>query len=171
VTERLVVSVLGNRNSGKSHTWNTLFGETVKTGKYQRKLWLNNCEYVNVFLVSGSPEERETYVGDIITDDRPSIVLCSMQYRQDVMTTIDYFSGKGYALFVQWLNPGRSDTTKTVDTLGVIDHLLNAGATIQLLSGKADDARPRVNELRNFIYGWAHPRSLVVHSAGWALIG
>lgn len=168
MTERLVVSVLGNRNSGKSYTWNTLFGETVKTGKYQRKLWLNNCEYVDVFLVSGSPEERETYVGDIITDDRPSIVLCSMQYRQDVTKTIDYFSGNGYDLFVQWLNPGRSDTTKAQDSLSVIGHLLDAGATVQVRSGQTNDARPRINEIRNFIYGWAHPRNLVTHSAGWA---
>jgi len=168
VAEKLVVSVLGHRNSGKSHTWNTLFGETVKTGKYQRKLWLNNCEYVDVFLVSGSPEERETYVGDLITDDRPSIVLCSMQYREDVTTTIDYFSDKGYEIFVQWLNPGRSDTGKAPDSLALIHYLLSAGATVQARSGKLDNARPRVNDLRNFIYGWAHPRGLVIHSAGWA---
>lgn len=168
MTERLVVSVLGNRNSGKSHTWNTLFGETVKTGKYQRKLWLNNCEYVDVFLVSGSPEERETYVGDIITDDRPSIVLCSMQYRQDVTKTINYFSSKGYDFYIQWLNPGRSDMARAQDSLGIIDHLLDVGATVQVCSGKTNDARPRVNEIRNFIYGWAHPRKLVSHDAGWA---
>ena len=58
--EKLLIAVLGNRNSGKSHTWNTLFGSTVRTGKEERRLYFNDCEYVNVFLVSGSPEERET---------------------------------------------------------------------------------------------------------------
>lgn len=168
MTGKLVVGVLGNQNSGKSFSWNTLFGETVKTGKYQRKLWLNNCEYVDVFLVSGSPEERETYVGEIITDDRPAIVLCSMQYRQDVSKTIDYFSKNDYELFIQWLNPGRSDSSKSQDSLAIISQLLGTGATVQIRSGKLDNARQRVNEIRNFIYGWAHPRGLVVHSPGWA---
>jgi len=168
VAEKLVVSVLGHRNSGKSYTWNTLFGETVKTGKYQRKLWLNKCEYVDVFLVSGSPEERETYVGDLITDDRPAIVLCSMQYREDVTTTINYFSDKGYEIFVQWLNPGRFDTGRVSDSLDLIQYLLSVGATVQARSGQLDNARSRVNDIRNFIYGWAHPRELVLHSAGWA---
>lgn len=166
--DKLVVGVLGNRNSGKSFTWNTLFGETVKTGKYQRKLWLNQCESVDVFLVSGSPEERETYVGDLITDDRPSIVLCSMQYRPDVTSTIDYFSANDYDMFIQWLNPGRSDSGKYQDTLSIVDHLINKNATIQRRSGQINDARLRVNEIRNFIYGWAHPRGLVTHVPGWA---
>jgi len=30
--ERLLVGVLGNRKAGKSHTWNTLFGRTVRRG-------------------------------------------------------------------------------------------------------------------------------------------
>jgi GTPase Era involved in 16S rRNA processing len=34
----LVVAVLGHRNTGKSTTWNTLFGATVKTGKHERRL-------------------------------------------------------------------------------------------------------------------------------------
>lgn len=168
MAEKLVISVLGHRNAGKSHTWNTLFGETVKTGKRQRKLWLNSCEYVDVFLVSGSPEERETYVGDIITDDRPSIVLCSMQYREGVTTTIDYFAENDYEIFVQWLSPGRSDVGEVPDSLALVPYLLSAGATVQVRSGRLDNARPRVNNIRNFIYGWAHPRGLVMHSAGWA---
>lgn len=55
----LLVGVLGHRNSGKSRTWNVLFGSTVKTGTLMRHLFLTETEYVEVFLVSGSPEERE----------------------------------------------------------------------------------------------------------------
>ncbi len=80
MANNLVVAVLGNRNSGKSRTWNSLFrkGRSVKTGPRMRKLFLTDTQYVEVFLVSGSPEERKLYVGDIIGDLKPRIVLCSM---------------------------------------------------------------------------------------------
>ena len=75
--DNLVVSVLGNRNSGKSYTWNKLFGREVRTGKKLKRLYFNENEYVLVFLISGSPEERHKYVGDLITAKQPEIVLCS----------------------------------------------------------------------------------------------
>jgi hypothetical protein len=56
MTDKLVVAVLGNRNAGKSLTWNELFGRTVRTGKDLRLLKLNAHEAVEVFLVSSSPE-------------------------------------------------------------------------------------------------------------------
>ena len=37
---RLLIGLLGNRNGGKSHTWNELFGHTVRTGKRPRRLEL-----------------------------------------------------------------------------------------------------------------------------------
>src|SRR5258706_10298933 len=98
--DNLVVAVMGHRNSGKSTTWYELFGRTVRTGTELKKLYLTNTEYIEVFLVSGSPEERETYVGDIIGTLRPRIVLCSMQYRRDVTTTIDFFFRNKYSEFV-----------------------------------------------------------------------
>ena len=49
MSKNLLVSVLGNRKSGKSHTWNTLFGKTVRTGGEVRKLYLSDTEYVEVF--------------------------------------------------------------------------------------------------------------------------
>jgi septin family protein len=94
--DRLLVAVLGNRNSGKSTTWNRLFDATVKTGKHQRPLYLNHAQSVEVFLVSGSPEERELDVGDILTEPLPQIVLCSTQYREDVKETFNYFFANGY---------------------------------------------------------------------------
>jgi len=160
MTDRLLVAVLGNRNSGKSTTWNRLFDGTVKTGKYPRPLYLNRAQSVEVFLVSGSPEERELEVGDILPEPLPQIVLCSTQYRQDVTRTFDYFFAKGYEVFVQWLNPGWNDGGAYQDTLGLRDYLLNKGATLQVRDGQIDPA-PRVKELRQFILGWATHRDLI----------
>jgi len=160
MTDRLLVAVLGNRNSGKSTTWNRLFDGTVKTGKYPRPLYLNRAQSVEVFLVSGSPEERELEVGDILPEPLPRIVLCSTQYRQDVTGTFDYFFAKGYEVFVQWLNPGCNDGGAYQDTLGLRDYLLNKGATLQVRDGQIDPA-PRVKELRQFILGWATHRDLI----------
>ena len=81
MSDKLMIGVLGNRNSGKSKTWNTLFDKkTVITGKRERQLQLSKTEWISVFLISGSPEERGAYVGDIIGNASPQIVLCSMQY-------------------------------------------------------------------------------------------
>ena len=150
----LAVTTLGNRNSGKSRTWNTLFQATVKTGKYERRLYLNKAQYVKVFLVSGSPEERDEYVGEIITVEKPSIVLCSTQYIESVRTTFDFFFENGYELFVQWLNPGYNDAGRYNDTLGLVPYLLEAGATIQQCNGK-NDPTARVQSLVQAILGWA----------------
>ena len=117
MSENLVVSVLGNRDSGKSHTWNTLFRAVVRTGSQARRLYLDDTQYVEVFVVSGSPEERDRYVGDIIGSNSPRIVLCSMQYRADVGETIRYFVDRDYLLFVHWLNPGFSDPDRGPDSL------------------------------------------------------
>lgn len=160
MSDRLLVAVLGNRNSGKSTTWNRLFEATVKTGIYQRPLYLNRAQSVEVFLVSGSPQERERDVSNILTEPLPQIVLCSTQYRHDVKNTFDFFFANGYEVFVQWLNPGHSDPKLYHDSLGLQDYLLNKGATLQLRDGHVDPA-PRAKELRQFILGWATHRDLV----------
>ena|SRR5581483_1563558 len=150
----LAVTTLGNRNSGKSQTWNTLFGSTVKTGKYERRLYLNRAQYVNVFLVSGSPEEREEYVGEIITVEKPNIVLCSTQYIESVRTTYDFFFANGYDVHVQWLNPGFKDGTRYADSLDLVPYLLKKGATLEQSDGRADP-KQRAQNLVRVILGWA----------------
>ena len=160
---KLLVSVLGNRDSGKSHTWNTLFNSTVRTGKEERRLYFNDCEYVKVFLVSGSPEERETYVGNLITAKEPNIVLCSTQYRESVKSTFNYFIEKGYFLFVHWLTPGYSDLDISYfDNLGLTNWFLSQQSLIGIRSGKSK-ADSRVKEMKDFIYGWAKARNLIIN--------
>ncbi len=160
MADRLLIAVLGNRNSGKSTTWNHLFGRTVKTVRHERSLYLNRAQKVDVFLISGSPEERMRNVSELLPDPPPRIVLCSTQYREDVKETFDYFFSNGYEVFVQWLIPGYSDEKVYQDTLGIKDYLLNKGATLQLRDGQVDPTS-RVKELRQFILGWTKHRDLV----------
>jgi hypothetical protein len=160
MNDKVVIAILGNRNSGKSRTWNTLFGRTVRTGNRIRRLYLTNSKYVKVFLVSGSPEERNTYVGRLIGKRAPRIALCSMQYRGDATRTIDYFLQHQYSIFIHWLNPGYSDPARQTDSLALISYLLDHGATVAIRNGTVDPSC-RVQEFRDFLYGWAKSRRLL----------
>lgn len=165
MADKLVVAVLGTRNSGKSRTWNSLFGAdeeggTVRTGKNERHLYLNAADWVDVFLVSGSAEERQVFIGKIVPKQLPNIVLCSMQYREDVMETLDFFAEHRYDIFVVWLNPGYHDEHRYDDDLDVIQRLLRKGACIIQRSGK-DDPGSRCREIKQLIYGWARFRNMV----------
>ena len=160
MNDRLIIGVLGNRNSGKSKTWNTLFDKTVITGTHKRKLQLSETEWTSVFLISGSPEERETYVGNIIGNANPQIVLCSMQYREDVTKTIDYFAKHNYDFIIHWLNPGFNDGIKIEDSIQLIPHILNYNSLVGIRHGKADP-RERVNEIKKILRGWANGRGLL----------
>jgi hypothetical protein len=163
MTDRLFVGVLGHRNSGKSWTWNELFGTTVHTGKHPRMLELRPGECVEVFLISGSNEERKQYAGDVLDGQRARIVLCSMQYTDAVIDTIKYVEEHDFWMYVQWLNSGYGDLDQQyADYLGIANRLLfKSGTTLAVRSGKGD-ASSRVRELQEFIYGWSKFRNLVV---------
>lgn len=133
---RLFVGVLGNRNSGKSTTWNTLFGATVRTGQNTRTLPLYGDECVEVFLISGSPEERQLYAGDILENQKCRIILCSIQYTEIVRQTLNYVVDNQFDIFVQWLNPGRSDTGESYDRLGLLPWLIGHEASFSMRDGK-----------------------------------
>jgi hypothetical protein len=158
--KRLAILVLGRRNAGKSTTWNTLFQSTVKTGTRERRLFLNKASWVNVFVVTGSPEERDIPVAELLPADPPAIVLCSAQYRADVTETLQYFFRNGYEMRVQWLNPGYADTAQYGDELQLCPWLLRRGATVQQRDASGEPCA-RVRELREAILGWALPRGLV----------
>jgi hypothetical protein len=157
---RLIIGVLGNKNSGKSKTWNTLFDKTVITGTHERKLHLSETEWISVFLISGSPEERETYVGDIIGNASPKIVLCSMQYREDVTKTIDYFAKHNYDFLIHWLNPGFNDAIKVEDSIQLIPHILKYNSLVGIRDGKVDP-KERVDEIKKILRGWANTNGLL----------
>lgn len=69
--KNLLIGILGNTNSGRTYTWNNLFRKNVITGKNIRKLYLNENEYVEVFLINGSPQERNKDVSEIIKQVKP----------------------------------------------------------------------------------------------------
>jgi len=160
VPNRLLVSVLGNRHTGKTTTWHTIFDASVNTGKHERKLYLNSAQWVKVFLVSGSPEERKMRIQAMLGRKLPQIVLCSTQYRATVKNTYDHFFRNHYEVMVQWLNPGHGEPKKYLDKLGLGGYLLGEGATVQIRDGRIDPTA-RVKELRQFILGWATYRGLV----------
>ena len=162
MADKLLIVVLGNPNSGKSKTWNTLFGSTVKTGSQLRYLYINKAQWVdNVFLVSGSSEERGLPIEEIMPNESsPSIVLCSVQYGEVMKSTFDYFLGRGYDVFVQWLNPGYSDEAASVDSLNAVDWLVGKGAVLAKRNGQ-NPVEGRVEEIRQQILGWATYHDLV----------
>lgn len=160
MVDKLFFAVLGKRNSGKSTTWNELFGTTVRTGKHSRtlKLFPNKC--IEVFLVSGSPEERGEYVGDLITSDDTRIVLCSVQYIDEAMSTFQFAREHGFQLYTQWLNPGYEDKQPYFDSLGFSQKLLSQGHQLSLRDGTTNPQK-RVREIRDILLGWAESRNLV----------
>jgi hypothetical protein len=167
--ENLLIAVMGHQNSGKSTTWNDLFGDTVKTGKWCRMLWLNDNESVEVFLISGSPQERQLDVEAILDGKRPRIVLYSLQYVDGVWATYDFFFRNDYSAFVQWLNPGYSDGAAYPDDLELIPRLLGQTTLLSMRDGTAP-TETRVQELRECIAGWARPRGLIQEAVVAAIV-
>ncbi len=161
MADRLFVAVLGNKKSGKSRTWNVLFGGSVKTRKRSKPLTLRPRECVDVFLISGSFEERKLYAGDVLRDTQSRIILCSMQYTEEVAKTLEYIRTSGFQIYVQWLNPGYNDRGKNWDRLGLVNRLLVARSALAIRSGKVGP-KARVQELREVIYGWAAYRNLII---------
>lgn len=156
---RIAVIVLGHRNSGKSRTWNELFGRTVRTGEELRNLQLTPGVSIPVFLVSGSPQERRVAVQDILSDATPRIVLCSLQYAESARESVQFFIENDYRLFVQWLNPGHEDASVLPDSLGFMPFLLYHGAVVSIRDGRRDPAG-RVKEIREYLMGWSTFRRL-----------
>ncbi len=165
----LLISVLGNSNSGKSYTWRTLFGNSVRRGGKTRPLPVcNKKKCVDVFLINGSPQETGKFVSQMMPKSNPRIVLCSIQYEEkannveDAKKTYQYFIDNDYFLFVHWLNSGREDQNEKphFDERGLVDWLLSKQSIVGIRSGKSDP-HDRVEEIREYIYGWACPRNLI----------
>lgn len=160
MSDKLAIVVLGHRDAGKSETWTTLFGAEVRRGKYTRKLNVGDGECVNVFLVNGSFEERKEDAGDILSNIEHDILLCSVGYVEQCEKTFNYLLENNYCICVQWLNPGCHDDGEVFDRLGLVDKLLHSGAIFSMRSGK-EPADSRVQEIVDYISGWARSRGLV----------
>jgi hypothetical protein len=162
MADRLFVAVIGSRNSGKSTTWNALFGHTVRTGKEPRRLELGNGRSTEVFLISSSNEERHQYAADILRDVNCRIVLCSVQYVQEAFdSTWNHIFAEGFSIYAQWLNPGH-DERESWDGLGLVNILLQHDAVVSMRDGRegASKLQYRVEAIRQFIDGWALARNL-----------
>ena len=161
--DRLFVAVIGNRNSGKSTTWNTLFGREVRTGKEPRILELGgDGRTTEVFLVSGSNEEKHRYAADVLENVECRIVLCSVQYVEEAFeSTWNHIFSEGFAIYAQWLNPGH-DNAENWDRLGLTNILLQHDAVLSIRDGRsgADRLTHRVEEIRQYVNGWASARGL-----------
>lgn len=188
MTDRLFVAVIGERNAGKSTTWNTLFGRTVNTGKKARPLDVYAADSVNVrlingsneekrrnlsevfatsqldvFVISGSNEEKKRYAQEVLDNVDCRIVLCSVQYVQEAFErTWDYAFAEGFSIYAQWLNPGHHGTG-TWDRFGLVNRLLANNAVVSIRDGRDNDDKlhARVEEIRQHIHGWAAARGLV----------
>ena len=162
MNDRLLVGVLGNPDSGKSHTWYKLFLGSVRTSKKPRDLKLFPGECVEVFLINGSPEERGLSVETLLNNQIPQIILCSLRYTEEDRKALHYFIEQDFDLYIQWLNPGCNDHNNDPiwDKLGIVSEILSAPSIFAIRDGKAD-ADFRVQEIREIIYGWAKTRNLL----------
>ncbi|MEI6764692.1 MAG: hypothetical protein WCM76_03560 [Bacteroidota bacterium] len=162
--EKLLVGMLGKTQSGKTHTWNTIFEKKeVKTGRNLRKLTLNEKgDSVDVFLVNRSAQKRHMDISQIITVDQPKIVLCSLQYAKEIVKTLKYFVENDYFLYIHWLNPGYNDPhdAPLFYDFDVLNYIFSADSMIGVRNGKKEPAE-RVREIRDFIYAWSRERGLL----------
>jgi len=161
--KKLLVAVIGNRDSGKSETWKVLIDdqEIRTTQKKLKKLYFNRDEYTDVFLINGSPQERNKNVEEIIAIGYdPEIVLCSIQYTADALNTLSYFVEKNYYIYLHWLNPGYKDKKRYSDYLNLIPTLLELESVIGQRDGKVNLVN-RVEEVKNFIHDWSKRSGLL----------
>jgi len=183
--DRLFVAVVGARNSGKSTTWNTLFAKQVNTGKKPRRLDLlppdhtpvllvdetsrdeqsGNLSsvtrpYLDVFLISGSNEEKKRYAQEVLENVNCRIILCSVQYIGEAFErTWSFVFEQHFHIYVQWLNPGYG-ADESYDHLGLANRLLGNRAVVSIRDGRKNLSE-RTEEIRQFIHGWAAARGLV----------
>lgn len=137
--EKLLIAVLGKKNSGKSETWKKLFSDSnIRTAqKSERDLELHSGEFTKVFLINGSPQEREKKVEDII----------QVGYDPNIF-------------YLHWLNPGYNDSSEYNDFLGLIPEVMKMNSLVGQRDGKCS-ASGRVEEIRSYIYNWSNKFGLI----------
>ncbi len=163
--EKMMIGILGTVKSGKTHTWNLLFDKSnVKTGKKNRRLYFDENTWVDVFLINRSAQKRKMDIKNIMKDNKPEIILCSMQYAKKLPQTLKYFVDNDYFMYIHWLNPGfnePNDIPLFYDS-DLVDYMLSVPSMLGVRNGK-NDATERVKEIKDFLYAWAHGHGLLKH--------
>ena len=171
--DKLAVCIIGHPNSGKSETWYSLFGKKVHRGKYERELLVfeglspSMKEYVDIFLINGSPQESGELINGMIPLPLPKIVLCSLQYAEGseyvegVFGSIEWLETNGYKLYVLWLNPGYGGEFPYLDDLGLCSRIHRNDNNLIGRRNGSDNPESRAEEIRSFVHGWAKQRGLV----------
>jgi len=165
--QKVVVIALGKPNSGKSNTWYEIFNRTIRTG--WKNLSLTNTK-LEVFVKNSSFEETgkkinlkvfvrnasfEEYGDEVIDffDSRnlPNIVLCSVQYTEKGIRTINWFKENDYYLYIQWINPGFTHKTEYSDFLN-FETTFKPFGEFHKITGK--EKTNRVIEIKKFLAKW-----------------
>ncbi|MBU1718082.1 MAG: hypothetical protein KKA07_03320, partial [Bacteroidetes bacterium] len=155
-TSKVFIGLLGEKGSGRTYTWQKIFNTRVHTSKNTRRFFLDGIDYIEVFLINGSPIERKTDVKNILGDKQPEFVLCSLEYKPGVEKTIDFFLAEGYRMYIIYLKPGYSDNKglELFEDYSLVGKLISAGVTVSIRSGKENPER-RISEIRELALGWA----------------
>ncbi|MCK9255646.1 MAG: hypothetical protein GX793_02620 [Bacteroidales bacterium] len=151
---KLVIAILGNQGSGKTTTWETLFGRKVHTGKNLRNIEIQGIK-IPVFLINESALERKTKLEYILPEKDPEIVISSFLYHKEVIKNFDYFIKRNYNIYVQWLNPGYNDSNDKALFYndGIINYLLGHGAVVSVKNAK-NNPKYRVEEIKNYLLSY-----------------
>lgn len=173
MNNNLAIIALGHRNSGKSETWKVMFNDpNVRSRQVnERTMTFSNGEKVKVFLRNGSPQERNERLEDVVPKSLPNphILLCSIQYAlqgsvqqfvEDAIGSFNWLEENDYDIYIHWLNPGYHDSQKYNDYLNMIPFILDKTSMLGTRDGTVN-AKDRVREMMDFIYGWAKSRNLI----------
>lgn len=172
-SQKLFVAVIGEQRSGKSVTWEALFGKRVQKGK--KTLVLNEYLQTSVFVFVSSPQEnywtKEKFQTEFNrTNQQSRIILCSLQshptgnmINRRVVTkeeVLDTAKDNGYDIFIYWLNPG---FRTGLDRHQNIEHeIMNLTERKAVIGFKKFDARNqpsiRAEYIRKMILGWIQSR-------------
>lgn len=170
--KRFAAIVLGASNSGKSHTWQNLFGHKVYSNPVSPlELDLGDGEVVDVVLRNSSCEESDERIEDRLPEDDegnvlwPSILLLAVQYprreravdRIKPTETLKTLLDNGYELYVQWLNPGY-DQQRYTDDKEIVAWLRQREVTVDDLDSGM--VRERTDKMRDIIRDWAKANGL-----------
>lgn len=165
--KKLAVISLGKRNSGKSSTWYEIFGRVIRTGwkklsftKDEITLFVKNSSFEetgteideDIFIRNASFEEYGDEIIDYFSEKKlPNVIFCAVQYVEHGIQTINWFKEHDYYLYIQWLNPGYSDSCEYSDFLEFEKQFGNYGIFIKK-TGK--EKKLRATEIKEFVFFW-----------------